>query len=136
MQDIIQFEQHRRLRLPDEFKQYLCIANGMAQKPPKDVDEDGYSFWPLERMTDAQEEFSNTSNHAKIPLNSALRDYLIFADYMQWSWTFAIKTTNHESATTPVYRVDSPDHVHKIAESFHDFLNMYVNDAERLYTIG
>lgn len=86
-----EFERDRQVTLPSDFTQYLLRANGMRPVVP-DADRNGYCFWPLERIRSAADEFREPYHRKKETdlTNPELTKYFIFADYLQWSWAFAI----------------------------------------------
>jgi hypothetical protein len=132
---IEEFEQAHRVKLPNDFTRYLLKANGMEPGVPHDTDKHGYCFWPLERIRSAADEFREPQHSVKeIELtNPDLAKYFIFADYLQWSWAFAIRISGTDTDTSEVFKVDAPRVMPKLANSFAEFIDLYVVDSVRLY---
>ena len=129
------FEQGHKVKLPQDFKLYLLKANGMRPGIPHDTDRNGYCFWPIERIRSAADEFREPQHHAKeIELvNPELATYFIFADYLQWSWAFAVRIVETNTDTSHVFRLNAPQIMQKLASSFAEFIDLYVADSARLY---
>ncbi len=122
------FEQSHRLQVPSDFRSYLLASNGT-----RDSDSNGYWFWPLEEIRSALNELKTHNHTSKIELNPKLAQYFIFADYLQWSWAFAFKSAEGETSTSEVFRVDGDHLVLKVADSFVEFVALYLADSLRLY---
>jgi hypothetical protein len=127
------FEQGHKVRLPQDFKLYLLRANGMRPGIPHDTDKNGYCFWPLERIRSVANEFREPQHRAKEIHRPELASYFIFADYLQWSWAYAIRIAETDTDTSIVFRVDAPQTIWKLADSFAEFIDLYVVDSVRLY---
>jgi hypothetical protein len=135
---IEEFEEAHRIKLPEDFKRYLLKANGMQPGAPHDTDKNGYCFWPIQRIRSAAVELQEPHHYAnKIDLaNPELLQYFIFADYLQWSWAFAIRISESAIETSEVFRVDGPKIIVKVANSFAEFVDLYLIDDVRLYDLG
>lgn len=126
---IKEFELRHSIRLPADFKAYLLSVNGMAPDCRSDVDGRGFSFWPLQRICSA---FDDLKCAGMSPLDH-FRAYFIFADYLQWSWVYAIQLGSKESAIGKIVRVDTPERLLDVSNSFTEFLELYLADSDRLY---
>jgi hypothetical protein len=123
--EIVGFERRYGVVLPGELREVYLVANGFS--PPHDQDDNGFSFWPLERVCpvaafdDGQWASRETVGH------------FIFADYLGLSWGFACRLTPG-AAQTPVCIVGTAEHKPRsIAASFAEFVQLYIRDDERLY---
>ena len=82
-----EFELKNKARLPEDFKSYLLTVNGMELGTPNDCDKQGFSFWPIQRIKPIYKEKSDLKWPSHLPAPSHC---FIFADYLQWSWAYAI----------------------------------------------
>jgi hypothetical protein len=129
--EVVSFESQNRVSLPEDFREYFLKVNGMVQDFENSCDQTGFAFWPLSLVTSVAKECAKRS-----PTEPTFRDpesYFVFADYLQWSWAFAI----HIDANSP----DDGQVVHVgtlrpkvVAGSFTEFVNLYLQDARELYT--
>ena len=55
-------------------------------------------------------------------------EYFVFADYLQWSWAYAVRLRSEDSS---VILVGAEGDV--VAASFSEFVRLYIEDAEALY---
>ena len=126
-EEIKTFESRYALTLPDDLRTYFMRVNGMVQQGGVDTDQEGFAFWPLERVRPlavvCEEE------KVAIPTVEEPDRYLVIADYLQWSWGFAIRIGPAENIVILVGVMDNG----VIANSFTEFVSLYVDDAEALY---
>jgi hypothetical protein len=61
--------------------------------------------------------------------------YIAFADYLQWSWAYAIRLGNGPSEPNPVIHVCTI-RPKTVAGSFSDFVDLYLRDARELHVVG
>ena len=126
MGSIAAFEERRCVRLPSDFREYLMAANGMA--PPRDTDDEGFCFWPIERICPVVE-----SNASAATFEDAVQ-YFIFADYLQWSWAYAIRLSPDGSSQNPVVIVGSKSGVpQRLADTFTAFVDLYFKGWENIW---
>ncbi len=129
-QEVRDFEGRYGVVLPNDFRGYILNTNGMLQDASRDFDSNGFSFWPLVRVKTVVEECAALSRN---PPDLADRDrYFVFADYLQWSWAYAIYLTDVPPKTNPVIflGLHSPK---VVAPSFTNFVELYLQDARELY---
>lgn len=125
-----EFESHNDVSLPPDFREYFLKVNGMAQDGGHDCDPTGFAFWPLARVkTMAEESAQRSLPPSQIP--DAAR-YFVFADYLQWSWAYAIRLGQRPSEPNSVIHVGTicPK---TVASSFTEFVDLYLRDARELY---
>jgi len=128
--DIRSFETRHKIALPPDIREYFLNVNGMTPYFPGYQDEEGFSFWPLERMRAVAED------------NEALgRPYLrlteedslfLFCDYMDWNWAYAVKILPGSCAAEGIYLICCHNPI-KIADSFSDFVRLYLGQSDQLY---
>lgn len=123
-EEVIRFERLHGHTLPSEFRGYLQCVNGFDQAANYQ-DERGFNFWPLASLSSVSEyeggkyHFSNDD------------DYFIFCDYLDFCWAYAISL---DPSTSKVVMVGTKDGEPKtVADSFAEFVELYLKDDERLY---
>jgi len=127
------FESRNAVILPPDFREYFLSVDGMAQVGGHDSDPTGFAFWPLARVQSVIKECAEHS--LVVPEVQDQDKYFAFADYLQWSWGYAIHLGDRPSAPNPVIHVATL-RPKVVARSFTDFVDMYLRDAEELYVRG
>lgn len=128
--EIADFESRYQVLLPPDMRDYFLQVDGMIPYIPNDQDKEGFTFWPLSRVKTVLEETAS-----QVGLSYYLVDtssFFIFADYLTWSWAYAIRLSADVSAETPVFIIINEAPV-KIADSFSEFVRFYLADAPELY---
>jgi hypothetical protein len=129
-QDVRDFEFANGVILPNDFRQYFLHVNGMLQRGGHDVDRNGFSFWPLSRVKSVRRECPASSSFVS---SIAEPDrYFVFADYLQWSWAYAVRLDSQGLQDGEIAHVGTRQ-PKVVAASFGDFVEMYLSDAEDLY---
>ena len=129
-QAVRQFEATHKVILPDELRSYFLRHDGMGQYWPNDQDAKGFAFWSLARIRPAAEELAERSS-SEAPVD--LDGYFAFADYLGWSWAYAIRLTADLADNNPVIMIGTADGVPlEIASSFGEFVDLYLQDSPRL----
>ena len=77
------FEEHNGVVLPWDFKRFFLTADGLSND-----DSDGFLFWPLSSVKSVSAVCAEES--VPLPRVDQLHQYFVFADYLQWSWAYAI----------------------------------------------
>ena len=124
------FETRHKIALPPDIREYFLNVNGMAPYFPGYQDKEGYSFWPLERMTTIAEE--NEALGRPFSRLTEEDSLFLFCDYMDWCWAYAVKILPGSVAAEGIYLVGCRNPI-KIADSFSDFVRLYFKDSEQLY---
>jgi|HubBroStandDraft_1064217.scaffolds.fasta_scaffold24990_2 hypothetical protein len=122
------FERKEGLVLPEDFRTYWLSADGMPEALGQSQDSAGFSFWPLHRVARADVELKQRS--PTTPLGPESASYYVFADYLDWSWAYAIKL--RPMGIGHVVTVGTLSE-HTVAQSFSEFLDAYLLDASTLY---
>jgi hypothetical protein len=124
--DVEKFEAMRRVSLPSDFREYLLFANGTDM--PRDTDSEGFCFWPIQRIRPITEDNPHSARFDGAP------DYYVFADYLQWSWAYAIRLSLEPVASHPVVIVGTKDgRPQKLADTFQGFVELYLEGWEHIW---
>jgi hypothetical protein len=126
------FEYQYRVLLPPDLRNYFSTVNGMSLYWPDSQDKEGFSFWPLEKVKNVQEEAENHSVKEVFEFPDAI-SYFIFADYLDWSWSYAIRLSNSVSESTPVFLIGKEIVPIQVANSYSEFVELYFADSAILY---
>jgi hypothetical protein len=122
------FESKYNVLIPADFREYLLHIDGMAQVGGHDCDEQGFGFWPLSRIKAVPDECA--ASKVQVPTLEGIEHYFAFADYMQWSWAYAIGLDRAHSGEILQFGTLSPG---IITHSFAEFVEAYLHDSEQLY---
>lgn len=122
--EIAHFEAHYDVRLPEDFRQYFYAVNGMGGSRSEVMDNSLLCFWSIEDIKNVAEEYANFPQSILEPAS-----LFIFADYCIESFYFAIKLSRDPHQPTPVYWMGNLPEP-KLADSFSDFAEIYLADAE------
>jgi hypothetical protein len=121
-QDIHEFEIIHGVILPHDFRDYVRHVGGMVSTGH--LDDEMFSFWPLESMKNVAEDFY-------IPINMEQpQSYFVFADWMIGSQHYAIRLTPKPSDISPIVWMCEQCYV--VADSFSEFLQAYLDDRESI----
>jgi len=130
--EICRFESRYSVNLPSDFRDYLLHMNGMDEYPPDSHDRDGFSFWALGRIRTVAEESTSHQSGRDWGSFPGADSLFIFADYLDWSWAYAIRLSAGDSERSLVYFIGMQDPV-VIADSFTDFVDLYLVDSPIIY---
>ena len=126
-----QFETTHNVSLPTEVREYFLKHDGMSSDSHYGIDKAGFSLWELARVRPAAEELSSYS--LPVPEGHGLDESFAFADYLDWSWAYAIRLTANPREGR-VVMIGTADHRPlEIASSFGEFVALLVRDSPRLY---
>jgi hypothetical protein len=129
-QKVREFESQNGVILPSDFREYFLCVDGMAQVGGHDCDPKGFAFWPLARVRDVVKECAEHS--LALPEPPDPNRYFVFADYLQWSWAYAIHLGDSSLQENQIIHVGTV-RPKIVANSFARFVDQYLRDAERLY---
>ena len=128
--DIRSFETRNKIALAADMRDYLLNVNGMTTYFRGYQDEEGFSFWPLERMrTVAEDNEALGRRYLRLTEGDSL---FLFCDYMDWSWAYAVKMHPGSGAAEGIYLVCCRNPI-KTADSFSDFVRLYLDGSDQLY---
>jgi hypothetical protein len=126
------FEIENKVVLPADLRTYFLRVNGMLPDADEDCDLNGFCFWRLDKVTSVAEEIARHSS----PMRKSDEDHLhfVFADYLQWSWAYAIRLTDSPTGPNSVIHVGTQK-PKLVADSFAQFVDLYLRDAWDLYPV-
>lgn len=128
-QEVLSFESQNRAILPQDFRDYFLKVNGMVQDFQNSCDPEGFAFWPLNQVTNVSKECAKYSPALPVPANP--ENYFVFADYLQWSWAYAIHLGRSPEAGQVIHLGTLRPKL--VAGSFTEFVDLYLQDAKELY---
>jgi len=123
MEEIDRFEKNSALLLPDDFRIFYSVLNGMEFLYPNDIDKEGFLFYPLEAIISAADEFDSKTIPEK--------NIIIFAEYMHKSWWYGIDVADNKNYVIGI--IPHKDSFQPITTSLSEFIEFYIADAPCLY---
>lgn len=112
--------------LPVALIDFLSIADGYSDSG-LGRDEEGFVFWRSEQM-----DLVDVYRGGKFA-SSRTCNCLLFADYLNWSWAYAIRLGENADAGE-VLMIGTADGVpFRVADTLDDFLDKYLADDGALY---
>ena len=123
---VADFERRNDAELPPAMRDYYLSVDGMKETFQNSEDRNGFSFWPLDRVTRVREAIDGAFIR---PFKGDV-NFFVFADYMQWSWAYAANFAPGSSCSIILVGRDSPE---LVATSFEEFVELYTSDSARLY---
>jgi hypothetical protein len=126
---IQEFEHRESVELPEDLRRIFLAANGMNLRFGLGKDNDGFSFWPLDHLVRADVELLRRSPTSVQPTDPS--DFYVFADYMDWSWAYAVKLRGGRVGTVVLLGGLGP--VNEVASSLAEFVERYMSGASLLY---
>jgi SMI1 / KNR4 family (SUKH-1) len=124
--ELVEFEAREGVRIPKDFRAYLEQVNGMIQAAPDVCDVNLFAFWPLNRIKSIRDE---CPEYAK---DRTAQNFFVFADYMIWSWAYAVEMNAIESEAGQVILVGGL-RPQVVSRSFTEFVDLYIQDAAEIY---
>jgi hypothetical protein len=126
---VLEFERNYGIEIVHEFRDYLLTVNGMLQASNDQCDANLFAFWQLNRIRPVSEECPELQRSAEEGR------YFAFADYMVWSWAYAIDLASTSDTRGKVILVGGLRE-QSVASTFSEFVRLYVEDSPRLYPGG
>jgi hypothetical protein len=123
-----EFERRYDLDMIPEFRAYLMTVNGMLQSGSDDCDSHLFAFWQLDRIRPVVEECP------ELQLSPEEGRYFVFADYMIWSWAYAIDLMAPSATAGNVILVGGLRQ-QRVSSTFSEFVRLYVEDSRELYAV-
>lgn len=118
------FDKSKNVHLPYDFIELYSRVNGMEDLYPNYTDEEGFLFYPLNKVLTLEEEFGFRNNEND-------NTVFIFADYLQKSWWYGFKINsqyNYVIGLVASYEIFRP-----ITDSLFEFIQLYIDDSPKLY---
>jgi hypothetical protein len=128
--DIRSFETRHKIALPPDIREYFLNVNGMTTHFPGYQDEEGFSFWQLERMRTIAEE--NEALGRPFSILTEENSLFLFCDYLDWCWAYAVKILPGSGGAEGIYLVCCHNPI-RITDSLSDFVRMYLERSDQLY---
>ena len=129
--ELVAFEAKHHAQLPPDFRDYLRLCNGFKGWGGSHGNDDrGFiDFLPMQEMEliPAGEETCSTQRPT-LPVT-----FLSFADYLLSSHLYAICLSPDPTMATPVVLWADKNLVRPIAGSFNEFVQVYLDEPERLW---
>ena len=111
--------------LPDDFRAYLLDESPAVEF----MDDYNATWWPIDRIKSIPDEFKDGSNAPGIA-DEAER-YLFFADYLIWSYAWAICCAPGDDFGRVAVIGAPPDRF--VADSFSEFVGLYIGDSRAIH---
>ncbi|MDF2188213.1 SMI1/KNR4 family protein [Paraflavitalea sp. CAU 1676] len=125
-QAIVNTIQENGLSVPDDFKHFYSVVNGMPFWPGySETDENCFLFYELKQITTLEKDLNRISC---LPEKD---NVYVFADYMTRSWWYGYRYINEREYVIGI--IPYHDTFTPITNSLEEFLQLYLEDSERLY---
>ncbi|WP_316810300.1 SMI1/KNR4 family protein [Pedobacter heparinus] len=124
------FQEKNDVRLPDDLIEYFKSLNGTGG----DYADDFYKFYSIDRIRKVKEEFKNwhgVPNYQDILSINNINDLYVFADFNCNLFAYAIELRSKFANKNDVY-ILCGENYKKIANSFSEFIDLYLKDAIEL----
>ena len=122
------FEQRYGLQIILEFRDYLLTVNGMLQFANDDCDSNMFAFWQLNRIRPIADECP------ELQRSPEEGQYFVFADYMIWSWAYAVDLAASSATAGRVILVGGLRE-QIVSPTFSGFVRLYTEDSRQLYAL-
>jgi|ERR1044072_2229116 hypothetical protein len=124
--DLKAFEQKYKISLPEDLHSYFVSVNGMS---PGVSDDSLIRFWMLNEIKPISE---GAPEYAGQNYIEAADSVFLFADYCIWSHAFGIRLSSEEKEQSNTVFIIGFEPAIPIANSFSEFVDIYLQDKERL----
>ena len=125
-EEIVAFEQTHSVQMPNDLRSYFLKVNGMRPDWHCDQDGNGFTFWPLARLSCLGTlAYVGSGDEPDCPM------FFVFADYLSSSWQYAIGLWSGEKRDNPVLLINNPNNT--VASSFSEFVDLCLIDSAKLY---
>ena len=123
------FEKTFSVRLPEDVLDFYEHADGFDQIFDMEnskyyYDRNGFNFYPLSKVAPVD---SIENGAFSFPGSST---YFAFADYLDWSWGYALRLGAGSSRVVIVGERDKQVHV---ADTFEEFVGLYIANDDAIY---
>lgn len=124
---IEKFQLNNNVILPNDIIEYFKTLNGTGEEYTDEL----YEFYSLERIKQVSKEFQDWKGAPDyqnlLTLNEA-KDLFVFANFSFNLFAYAIRLSNKETDVNEIFVLCGGDYK-KIANSFSEFLELYLNDS-------
>ena len=119
-QELLAFEAHYALTLPEDFRYFYSLVNGMYDW---DMDQLSFSLWPLARIQE------NIGAVSTIQDGILFSIEIIFGDYLINCWQYMLATNDRLNYFVQVTHEKSEI----VAENFTEFLSKYLSMPDKIH---
>jgi hypothetical protein len=122
---IVAFEKKHSIVLPQDFRDYLLLANGTS-----DEDDELIRFSPLEEMRPVIETWGTAPSGEDVHAGC-----FVFAGYAIHCWDYAIQLQGASGGVGRIFRIeDGQQRQPPMAVSFSDWVSMYLRQPDLLHS--
>jgi len=128
--DLESFQEKYNVVLPDDVANYLQLLNGTGG----DCTDDLFEFYSINRIRTVKDEFwdwKGIPNYQKLLKVKEIADLYVFANVNFNLFVYAIKLNKTLIEKNDIY-ILCGDKYKKIAGSFSEFINLYINSSIEL----
>lgn len=125
------FQEKNNVVIPGDLMEYFKSLNGTEGEYTDDL----YEFYAVDRIAKVKDEFKNSGDvpdYKSLLKVKDISELYVFANFTFDLFAYAIKLYPYFSDKNEVY-VLCGEKYQKIADSFSDFIELYLNDARVLY---
>lgn len=120
LKQVEEIEFHYQITIPSDFKAFYLVSNGMKVFFPNDTDDNGFSFYGIERI------------EIKTLLPQTV--VFVFADVLCGLLYYGFRIINKDSYEIGImHATEDPNDFLIITNSFSEFLELYFINSEKLY---
>ncbi|MCB9886837.1 MAG: SMI1/KNR4 family protein [Planctomycetes bacterium] len=124
-EEVLAFERVHGVRLPDDFRHYLQLANGTSGQ----MDGDMFCFRSLHEVKPVFEELGHHQ-----PDSQLFEGCFVFADYSISAWLYAIQLIGDDAEVGRVFLVPvNGTRGTPLARTFTEFGRLYLEAPQRLH---
>ena len=128
-EDLELFQKRNNVIIPIDLINYFKFLNGTGG----DYSDNLFEFYSLDRIKKVKEEFKDlNSDYQRILKIDEFNGLYAFANYQFNLFVYAIRLYKEYSSKNEVYVICDDDYI-VIANSFFEFLNLYLLDSSKLY---
>ena len=129
LERIERVEHELGLNMPADFKEYFLHVDGSWGHVEID-DPLGFSFWPLAQLKTVE---AIVEEH-RLEGQLHVEGYVVFADYLQWCWAYAICLDPANADYGQIAHVGTL-RPKTVARDFASFVDCYLSDCQDLYQV-
>ena len=116
--ELTEFETHHGVVLPEDLRAYFAALGGMDPHAMPAYDREGFAIWPLSEVRPSETD----------------RSLFVIADYLNWSWAYAITLSSNGAPPHPVVMLAATI-PQPVASSFTEFIDLYLSNSRLLYPL-
>lgn len=124
------FQSKNNIVLPNDLKEYFKVLNGTREEYTDELYE-FYSINRIKKVSEESQDWKGVPNHQFLVKLNDTRNLFVFANFNFNLFAYAINLYQEEIDINEVYVLCGEEYK-KIANTFSDFLNLYLNDSVEL----